>query len=74
MIGRSACTIIRGDEWVVCRLSTDRYSWAVDLLDVARGVAIVKQSSQPVSKDDYLNAYDLNAFYAIVDHLSGNKE
>ncbi len=35
-------------------------------LDINRQVAIVKQSSQPVSKDDYLNGFDLNAFYAIV--------
>ena len=41
-------------------------------LDVDRDIAIVKQSSQPVSKDDYLNGYDLNAFYAIVGHLSRN--
>jgi len=40
-------------------------------LDVERKIAIVKQSSQPVSKDTYLNGYDLNAFYAIVGHLSG---
>jgi len=39
-------------------------------LDVDRNIAIVKQSSQPLSKDTYLNGYDLNAFYAIVRHLS----
>jgi CubicO group peptidase (beta-lactamase class C family) len=39
-------------------------------LDIERDIAIVKQSSQPVSKDSYLNGYDLNAFYAIVRHLS----
>jgi len=39
-------------------------------LDVNRKIAIIKQSSQPVSKDTYLNGYDLNAFYAIVDYLS----
>jgi len=39
-------------------------------LDVERKVAIVKQSSQPVSKDTYLNGYDLNAFYAVVEYLS----
>ena len=38
-------------------------------LDVDRDIAIVKQSSQPLSKDDYLNGYDLNAFYAIVAYL-----
>lgn len=41
-------------------------------LDVDHGIAIVKQSSQPKSKDDYLNGFDLNAFYAIVRHLSGS--
>lgn len=39
-------------------------------LDVNRGIGIVKQSSQPISKDPYLNAYDLNGFYAIVSYLS----
>ncbi|MGD8413078.1 MAG: serine hydrolase [Candidatus Latescibacterota bacterium] len=38
-------------------------------LDVAHDVAIVKQSSQPVSKDKVLNGMDLNAFYAIVSYL-----
>jgi CubicO group peptidase (beta-lactamase class C family) len=39
-------------------------------LDVERDVAIITQSSQPISKDDYLNLYDLNAFYALVGFLS----
>jgi CubicO group peptidase (beta-lactamase class C family) len=39
-------------------------------LDVNRDIAIIKQSSQPVSKDTNLNGTDLNAFYAIVDYLS----
>ena len=39
-------------------------------LDIERDIAIIKQSSQPKSKDDYLNGFDLNAFYAIVDYLS----
>jgi hypothetical protein len=39
-------------------------------LDVNRDIAIIKQSSQPVSKDANLNGTDLNAFYAIVDYLS----
>ena len=39
-------------------------------LDAERRIAIVKQSSQPVSKDTYLNSYDLNAFYALVGYLS----
>ena len=29
-------------------------------LDLNRKIAIVKQSSQPVSKDEYLNRYDLS--------------
>ena len=41
-------------------------------LDIKRDIAIVKQSSQPKSKDTYLNAYDLNAFYSLVEHLSGD--
>ena len=41
-------------------------------LDVERDVAIVKLSSQPYSTDQYLNGYDLNAFYALVTHLSTN--
>ncbi|MRX44564.1 serine hydrolase [Agromyces sp. Q22] len=39
-------------------------------LDPARRIAIVKQSSQPVSKDEYLNGFDLNAFDAIAAHVS----
>jgi len=39
-------------------------------LDVNHKVAIVKQSSMPPSKDAYLDGYNLNAFYAIVGHLS----
>ena len=35
-------------------------------LDINRRIAIIKQSYQPLSKDDYLNALDVNAFYAIV--------
>jgi hypothetical protein len=38
-------------------------------LDVAHDVAIVKQSSQPISKDPDLNGMDLNAFHAIVSYL-----
>ncbi|ANQ51177.1 serine hydrolase [Flammeovirga sp. MY04] len=38
-------------------------------LDIEHQIAIIKQSSQPVSKDDVLNAMDLNGFYAIVNHL-----
>ncbi|TCL00307.1 hypothetical protein BXY66_2948 [Shimia isoporae] len=39
-------------------------------IDVERDVAIIKQSSQPVSKGDFFETYDVNAFDAIVDHLS----
>jgi len=39
-------------------------------LDVNHKIAIVKQSSMPPSKDAYLDGYNLNAFYAIVRHLS----
>lgn len=39
-------------------------------IDRNHDVAIVKQSSQDKSKDDYLNVYDLNAFSAIVEYLS----
>ncbi|MBB3698208.1 beta-lactamase family protein [Flammeovirga yaeyamensis] len=38
-------------------------------LDIEHQIAIIKQSSQPISKDDVLNAMDLNGFYAIVNHL-----
>lgn len=39
-------------------------------LDRNHKIAIIKQSSQPLSKDTYLNGYDLNAFYAIVKALT----
>ena len=39
-------------------------------IDAERDIAIVKQSSQPVSKDAVLNSLDLNAFYAIIDYLT----
>ncbi len=39
-------------------------------LDATRKIAVVKLSSQPKSKDDYLNKYDLNAFDALVDYLT----
>ncbi len=38
-------------------------------IDRARGVAIVKQSSQPVSSDPAADAFILNAFDAVIDHL-----
>jgi CubicO group peptidase (beta-lactamase class C family) len=40
-------------------------------LDVNRKIAIVKLSSMPPSKDEYLDGYNLNAFYAVVGYLSG---
>ena len=39
-------------------------------LDLDRGVGIIKQSSQPTSADDYFDAYNMNAFDAIVGHLA----
>lgn len=39
-------------------------------LDPDRRIAIIKQASQPVSKDQTLNVADLNGFSAIVDYLS----
>jgi CubicO group peptidase (beta-lactamase class C family) len=39
-------------------------------LDVNRKIAIVKQSSQPVSDNNYYNEYNLNAFDVIIGHLS----
>ena len=38
--------------------------------DVERGVAIIKQSSQPVSADDYYDEYNLNAYDAIIGELT----
>ena len=40
-------------------------------VDRARKVAIVKQSSQPVSSDPNADQYILNAFDAVIDHLAG---
>ncbi len=39
-------------------------------IDRKRDVAIVKQSSQPVHVSDHLDTYTVNAFDAIIDHLS----
>ena len=39
-------------------------------LDPTPKIAIVEQSSQDKSKDDYLNEYELNAFSSIVHYLS----
>jgi CubicO group peptidase (beta-lactamase class C family) len=40
-------------------------------VDRAHRVAIVKQSSQPVSLDGDTDQYVLNAFDAVIDHLRG---
>ncbi len=40
-------------------------------LDPNHQVAIIKQSSQPVSKGEVINGLDLNGFYAIVRYLGG---
>ncbi|MCL9774247.1 serine hydrolase domain-containing protein [Vibrio methylphosphonaticus] len=39
-------------------------------IDRERNIAIIKQSSQPVSANDYFDGYNINAFDAIIDHLS----
>lgn len=39
-------------------------------VDRKRGVAIVKQSSQPISKDDETDEWTINAFDAIITHVS----
>lgn len=39
-------------------------------IDVDRDVAVIVQSSEPVSADDYFTAYNLLGIRAIVDHLS----
>jgi hypothetical protein len=38
-------------------------------LDVEPDIAIIRQSSQPLSKDELLHRYDLNGFLAIVSSL-----
>ncbi len=40
-------------------------------VDRRRGIAIVKQSSQPVSSDPAADQFILNAFDAVIDHLGG---
>ena len=39
-------------------------------IDVKRKVAIIKQSSQPVSDDPYYDDYNINAFDSIITHLA----
>lgn len=39
-------------------------------LDVNRKIAIVKVSSMRPSRDEYLDGYNLNTFYALVGYLS----
>jgi len=41
-------------------------------IDPTHDVAIIKQSSQPKSKDTVLNGFDLEGFYAIVKYLSAD--
>lgn len=41
-------------------------------LDIHRGVSIIKQSSQPVSSDDWYDGYNLNAWDTIIGHLSND--
>ena len=38
-------------------------------LDRKRGVAIIKQSSQPISSDPETDAFIIDAFDAVIDHL-----
>lgn len=42
-------------------------------IDVKHNVAIIKQSSQPVSDDPYYDGYNINAFDAIITHLANLK-
>lgn len=42
-------------------------------VDRQRGVAIVKQSSQPLSSDPYFSTYNFNAFDAVIDHVTTAK-
>jgi CubicO group peptidase (beta-lactamase class C family) len=39
-------------------------------IDVERNVAIIKQSSQPVSASDYFDGYNISAFDTIISHLT----
>ena len=39
-------------------------------IDVERNVAIIKQSSQPVSASDFYDGYNLNAWDVIIGHLT----
>ncbi len=39
-------------------------------VDVTRGIGIIVQSSQPTSADAFFDTYELNAFDAIIDHLT----
>ena len=42
-------------------------------VDRSRGVAVVKQSSQPVSADYAADQFTLNAFDAVIDHLASSQ-
>lgn len=39
-------------------------------IDRERDIAIIKQSSQPVSSNDYFDGYNINAYDAIIEHLT----
>ncbi len=39
-------------------------------LDVHRNIAIIKQSSQPVSSENFYDEYNINAFDSIISHLT----
>lgn len=39
-------------------------------IDVDRNVAVIKQSSQPVSSSEYFDGYNLNGYDAIIGHVS----
>ena len=40
-------------------------------IDIQRGVAIIKQSSQPVSSNNYFDEFNINAFDSIIGYLTG---
>lgn len=39
-------------------------------IDKERDIAIIKQSSQPVSSNDYFDGYNISAFDAIIEHVT----
>jgi hypothetical protein len=38
-------------------------------IDVKRNIAIIKQSSQPVSSSNYFDGYNISAYDSIIGHL-----